>query len=143
MTIASDPNVNTQVQLVSGGQGLVVKSGGTLKFEQGGVLIESVADALTAHAGGGQANALPLPALINRVTTVATIADSVLLPLAAGVVGVTITVINAATNSLQVFAPSPDTINGVATGTGVAVGGGKTASFFTTVAGAWHMQLSA
>lgn len=106
------------------------------------IVAESAADALTAHAGGGQASALQLTAAINRVTTVASAADSVKLPLA--VAGISITVINAAaSNSMQVFGTSPDTINGVATGTGVALVAGKTATFFTTIAGAWHMQLSA
>lgn len=100
------------------------------------------ADAVAARAGGGQANATQLNARINRVTTVATAADSVKLPVSAP--GETVTVINAhATNALQVFGTSPDTINGIATGTGVSVPAGKTAEFFCVTAGAWHMQLGA
>lgn len=122
---------------------LNINAGGVLQVEAGGMILESVGEGLTAHASGGQANALPLVALINRITTVANIADSVALPLSTGLTGATIVVINATTTSLQVFGVSPDTINGVATGTGVALAGGKTASFYTTLAGTWHMQLSA
>lgn len=99
----------------------------------------SFANALTAHAGGGQAGATPLTACINRVTTVATIGDSGLLPASAG--GMQITVNNAAANSMNVFPAGADTINGVTTG--FAVAGGKTATFFCAVAGAWHALLSA
>jgi hypothetical protein len=107
----------------------------------GSLMTESAADALTAHPGGGQTSALQLTAAINRVTTVATVADSV--KLMATAPGLSIVVINAASNAVQVFGTSPDTINGVATGTGVSLAAGKTATFFCTVAGAWHQQLSA
>ena len=43
---------------------------------------ESVSGSLTAYAGGGQTNGTALTAYINRVTTVATAADSVKLPAA-------------------------------------------------------------
>lgn len=106
-----------------------------------GPIYHTVADGLTAHAGGGQVSALQLSASINTVSTVATAADSVKLPSA--VPGLKITVTNASANSMQVFGVSPDTINGVATGTGVALAAGKTATYFSTVDGAWHALLSA
>lgn len=56
---------------------------------------------LTAHAGGGNANALLLTSWMNTVTTVATAADSVMLPPGYG--GAEIVVINHGANSLQVF----------------------------------------
>lgn len=115
---------------------------GTGQGYAAGLMTESAADALTAHAGGGQASALQLTASINRVTTVGTAADSVKLPISAP--GLSVVVINAAAvNAMQVFGTSPDTINGVATGTGVSLAAGKTATYFCTVAGAWHQQLSA
>jgi hypothetical protein len=101
----------------------------------------SSTDGLTAHAGGTQAAALLLTTAINRVTTVASVADSIKLPASAP--GMQITAINAATNSMQVYGSGTDTINAVATATGVAVPGGKTANFYCTLAGAWHMLLSA
>lgn len=101
--------------------------------------------ALTAHAGGGQTNALALTSLYNEITTVGTAADSVKLPLAA--VGLAIVVANAAaSNSMQVFGAGTDTINNVATGTGVAQAAGKSAVYYCTAAapaGNWYRVLSA
>ena len=98
---------------------------------------------LTATAGGGRANALPLTAGINRVSTVATAADSVALPPAYG--GQVVIVVNAAaTNAMQVFAAvgTSDTINGVAAATGISLAAGK-ADSFVSVPGAWYGNLSA
>jgi hypothetical protein len=104
----------------------------------------SYTNSITAHAGGGQASATQLTTELNRITTVASSADSVALPLAAP--GLQITVTNAAaTNPCQVFAKngSSDTINGTAGATGVSLAAGKTATYFSTVAGVWHQLLSA
>lgn len=101
-------------------------------------------DGLTAHAGGGQANALALTAAINRVATVATAADSVALPPAVG--GQIVIVSNsAASNAMQVFAANgtSDTINATAGSTGISVAAGKGIIFFSAVAGRWHGVLSA
>jgi hypothetical protein len=112
--------------------------------------IYQVATGLTAHAGGGQTSALVLTAPVNVVSTVGTAADSVALPPA--VAGMKVTVVNsAATNSMQVFGSGTDTINGIATGTGVAQAAGKTADYYCAVsssiqnatAGAWFRLLSA
>jgi len=75
--------------------------------------------AITAYAGGGQANATPLKkkCSFHDVTVVATAADSILLPLA--MVGESHFVKNSAALAMQVFATSPSTIDSVATGTGV------------------------
>lgn len=108
----------------------------------GGNVVRTAASAITAFAGGGKASATPLTAVVNHVTTVATAADSVLLP--AAVVGAEIVVINgAASNSMQVFGAGTDTINDVATGTGVAHAAGKTATYYCPVAGKWYRNLSA
>lgn len=62
---------------------------------------------LTARPGGGAALATQLPAGVNRVETVATAADSVILPSATP--GAICWVINATATSMQVFAqPSND-----------------------------------
>lgn len=79
---------------------------------------------IVAAVGGGQTNATPLLAQNNEVSNVATAADSVLLP--AWAPGLVITVNNLTSTSLQVFGRAPDTINTVATGTGVAQGQGIT-----------------
>jgi hypothetical protein len=110
------------------------------------VALGSTATGLTAHAGGGQGSALALTKAVNVVSTVATAADSVKLP-APSFVGQRVTVINAAaTNSMQVFGSGTDTINGVATATGVAQAAGKSADYIATSTGtaaAWFRILSA
>src|SRR5581483_3206683 len=83
-----------------------------------GQLIESSLDSITAFAGGGQSSATQLNNEINRVTTVATIGDSVQLPQVKA--GLSIAVINSGANACQVFGNGTDTINGVASGTGVS-----------------------
>lgn len=102
----------------------------------------SFTDALTAHAGGGQAAALQLTTVMNRVTTVATAADSVRLPASAG--GMQITVINAAAaNALNVFPATGDQINVLGANNAFSLAAGKVATFYCTVAGQWHSILSA
>jgi hypothetical protein len=102
---------------------------------------QSYTNAMTAFAGGGQASATMLATVLNRLTTVATINDSVRLPTA--VAGMTVTVLNASPNSANVFPATGDAINAGAANAAFAVAGGKTATFFTTIAGFWHSMLSA
>jgi len=100
-----------------------------------GVTFDSVQTATTAHAGGGQTNATQLSATLNNVTVAATAADSVkLLPSA---LGLTQTVTNNGANAIQIFGTSPDTINGVATGTGISLPAGATAKFTVYALGNW------
>lgn len=99
---------------------------------------------ITAHAGGGQADAYQLTATANRIATVATAADSVKLPLAEA--GAKVYVRNAGANSAQVFGAGTDTINGVATATGVALAAGKNGAYIcvkSAPAGDWMLILSA
>lgn len=109
----------------------------------------SVVNGITAHAGGGQANATALTATINRVTTVGTAADSVVLPPAKH--GMQLTVINAAAaNSMNMFAASQtqggvsggDTMNTTQNGS-FAIAAGKTALAVCAVDGTWHTVLTA
>jgi len=104
--------------------------------------LSTTADALTATPSGTQSTSLLLTAGINRVATVASANDGVKLPPA--IAGTTVVVINgAAVNSMQVFGTSPDTINDVATATGVAQAAGKSGIFSCPVAGKWYRNLSA
>lgn len=98
---------------------------------------------ITARAGGGQANAVPLNAGINRITTCATAADSVALPKATG--GQIISVYNGGAAATQVFAAagSTDTINAVAGSTGVSLAAAKGAFFCSSAPGSWFWNLSA
>jgi hypothetical protein len=105
-----------------------------------GLVIESYADALTAHSGGTQAAALQLAAMTNRITTVAAPGDSVALP--AAVPGLRVTVINDGANSMQVFGSGTDTINGIATATGIAQAVKAVVTYSCTAAGLWEANLA-
>lgn len=103
-----------------------------------GLLTESAATGITAFATGGQTSATALTAELNRVTTVATAADSVKLP--ASSPGLTILVENAGANAMQVFGAGTDTINGVATATGVSQMVGSVVLYTCYTAGAWFTE---
>lgn len=106
--------------------------------------LAGIEDGLTAAAGGTQAAALALSATksVHRVSTVATAADSVKLP--AATAGQVHFVMNsAAANSMQVFGSGTDTINDVATATGVAQAAGKGALYVCVSAGKWYRALGA
>lgn len=110
--------------------------------------IQLATTAITAHAGGGQTAATQLNAGYNVVSTVVTAADSVKLP--PSLPGLTVTVANTtAATSMQVFGSGIDTISGIATATGVAQAGAKTATYIAdsqgtaTVAANWTRVLSA
>ncbi len=91
---------------------------------------------ITAHAGGGQADATPLTAQTNVIGTCATATDSVVLP-AAAPVGAAVFVRNDGSKAAQVFAVDPGTINAVATGTGVALNAGASATYRIVAADTW------
>ena len=102
----------------------------------------SYINGLTALAGGGQTGATKLSATFNRITTVATAADSVILPSAAP--GLTITVKNAAAaNSTNVYPAVGDAINALAANAAYALAAGKAVQFTSYVAGIWDTILSA
>src|SRR5581483_560268 len=102
---------------------------------QVGLLQESSADNITAFAGGGQANATPLSNEINRVTTVATAGDSVMLPVSFP--GLSIAVINAGANACQVYGNGTDSINGVSAATGVSQMPSSATLYMCATAGSW------
>lgn len=107
-----------------------------------GRVSKSVLNALTAKAGGGQSGATLCTADVNRFTTVATAADSALLP--AALPGVEVTVINAAAaNSMNVFPGTGDAINALAANTALAVAANKHVVFTCAVAGVWNSNLTA
>lgn len=100
------------------------------EFSIGG---QASAAGLVAKASGTQANGTPITTSISSFGTVATGGDSAVLPIA--VQGAVYLVENIGAASMQVYgsATSLDTINGVATATGVAVANAKRALFFVTV----------
>lgn len=120
--------------------GLPLEAASAIKALEAGLNISSV-DALTARAGGGQALGTALTEAFNRVTTVATIADSVKLPAAKA--GMWVVAINAAANSMNVFPSTGETINAGAADAAFAVAGGKTVLFVCANNGKWYGILSA
>lgn len=104
-----------------------------------GVALAGIETGLTAHSGGGQGSALALSATktVHNVTTVAAGNDSVALPAATGSGAVHVVMNSAAANSCQVYGAGTDTINGVATATGVALAAGKAGLYVDYAAGTW------
>jgi hypothetical protein len=99
----------------------------------------SFTNGITAAAGGGQARAVPLASMMNRVATVATQGDSVKLPASAA--GLAIIVINRGANAMQVYGSGTDTINGIAAATGISQGINTTAVYTCNVAGNWEVPI--
>ena len=95
----------------------------------------SFTDSLTANAAGTQGAATLMPSCLNRITTVAAAGNSVKLPASAA--GMTIIATNSGANPMQVYGTSPDTINGVATATGVSQMQNSVVTYTCTTAGAW------
>lgn len=98
-------------------------------------LVGSLATGITAKAGGTQAGTL-LTAANNFISVCATAADSVVLP-AAAPVGAPVYVRNDGAKAAQVFAVTPGTVDGAATGTGVVLNAAASATFRQSVAGTW------
>ena len=93
-------------------------------------------DSIVASTTQTQAGAYQLTAPLSRVITSATAGNAVALPKA--LVGLNYLVINdAAANAIQVYGTSPDTINGVATATGISQPAGTAYQYTCTTAGAW------
>lgn len=114
----------------------------TSALKAGFTLLNTANDALTALAGGAQVGATALTAGINRVTTVASAADSVILPLATP--GLEVVVINAAAaNAMNVFPAVGDLINALSANTAISVVANKTMRFHCAVAGKWNTILTA
>lgn len=107
-----------------------------------GYFYQSAANALTAHAGGGQGSALQLAKGINRVTVVATAGDSVKLPVS--VAGMQVVVINAdSADSMDCFPSSGESINALSADTALAIAANKTVIFNCAVAGIWNSVVTA
>ncbi len=93
-------------------------------------------DGITATAGGGKTNAFQLTTRINRVTVAATAGDSI--KLNANSLGKIVIVTNDTANPIQVFGNGTDTINDVATATGISQGALTTTVYFSPLAGKWY-----
>jgi hypothetical protein len=98
--------------------------------------VQSVSLAITAHSGGGQANAVPITTKVAYVTTVAADHDSVVLP--AAVVGLSITILNEGAHILDVYGNGTDTINAIAASSPLSLASPKTCILTCPVAGKWY-----
>ena len=105
----------------------------------------AIEDTITAAAGGTQAGALALSSTktVHNITTVASAADSTKLPLATGSGAIHWVKNSAAANSTQLFGSGTDTIDGVATATGVAIAAGKSRICVDIASGKWVSILGA
>lgn len=97
--------------------------------------VDATDTALTATASGTKLTAIVLTKGISRLAVVATAADSVLLPPAK--VGINVLVINDGAAAAQVFGAGTDTIDGVATATGVVLTNAKRCIYSCYTDGAW------
>lgn len=101
-----------------------------------------VENTVTAFAGGGQGSATALTATtkFHRVSTCATAGDSVKFP--TSVANDWHLLINDGATSCQMFGAGTDTIDGVATATGVALPAGHRALLSCTAAGNWNSMIA-
>ncbi|AIB51786.1 hypothetical protein E24_00084 [Faustovirus] len=93
---------------------------------------------ITAFAGGGQGSATQLTTVTNIVTTVATIADSIKLPLAADWLGDMIIVKNNGANSLNLFPGTGDSINALGANNPLAVAAAGMVQLVAVGATSWQ-----
>jgi hypothetical protein len=101
-------------------------------------------DGIVAHAGGTQAAAYPLQEGVNRVVTVGTAADSVVLPSTQEEQGLLVVVINAAAaNAMNVYPAVGDQINILGVNAAMSVAVNKCVMYWCTGPGKWHSVLTA
>ncbi len=103
--------------------------------------VQGAQTGVTAGATQTQAGATAVTGPIINVSTVATAGHGIRLP--AALAGRVLYVANPTANSVQIYGAGTDTINAVATATGVAQAAGKHAVFFCAVDGTWNRVLSA
>lgn len=101
----------------------------------------STANGIVADTNANQANATPLPAAWNRITTNGAANGAVKLP--AALPGTLIRVTNTVANSANVYPQSGEAITGGAANAAFALAANKTAEFSCAVAGQWDAVLTA
>lgn len=147
LTVTSGVQAQTALANAAAGAGIAQPTGGLSQIDylswvvaellknSGGGTAQSVANAITAFATGGQTSATALVAPISRVTVCATIGDSVKLPVSSA--GASMVVINDGAAGLDVFPATGDVINALAANTAIRVLNGSRVAFYCTVAGTW------
>ncbi len=111
---------------------------GNVPLQLGDFLLESSQDNITATAGGGQAGAFQIQSQTTRISTVATIGDSVQLPPSAP--GLELLVINHGANSMQVYGNGADTIDDLGAQVGVSQMAQSLVIFTCASAGKWYTE---
>lgn len=115
---------------------------GDLITELSQMRLNNSTNGITAKVNGGKSGATQLSNGVNNITVVNTANDSALLPIADGK-SIVIVINSDSADSVQIFGQGTDTINGIATGTGVAQAHGITALYVSPVKGQWFRLLSA
>lgn len=106
-----------------------------------GLPLQQTVSGVTAHSGGGQANAVAITAQQTQVSTVAADHDSVILPPSAA--GMLLLVANAGAHILDIYAHASETINAIAALSPISPAAGKNILFFCPIAGNWYGILTA
>lgn len=127
------------LEIVDKASGAVVLA---FRKDDGSLLALSSANALTASTSSDQAGGTPVTAQVNRVTTVGTAGDSLLLP--AALAGTVLIVKNGhATNSIDMFPATGEVINALSANAAYALAATKAAVLFCSVDGRWDTILTA
>lgn len=111
---------------------------GNIPLQLGDFLLESSQDNIIATAGGGQAAAFQINSQTARITTVATIGDSIMLPPSAP--GLELLVINHGANAMQVFGTGADTVDDQVATAGVSQMAGSLVIYSCATAGSWYTE---
>ncbi len=111
---------------------------GNVAMQPGDFWLECFQDNITATASGTQATAFQLTTQTSRITTVATAADSVMLP--PSLPGMELMVINHGANAMQVYGNGVDTIDDVATATGVSQMANSLVIYTCVTSGSWYSE---
>lgn len=91
---------------------------------------------ITAHAGGTKASARVLTKTVNHVGTCATAGDSLLLPPAKA--GEFVVIAQMGAKDAQVYGQGSDTIDDVATATGITQNAGLVLTYWCPIDGKWY-----
>lgn len=114
---------------------------GNIPLQSNDYLLESVQDGITANAGGGQTNAFQITTQTARITTVATVGDSIQLPPA--VPGLEMLLINHGANAMQVYGnygTGVDVIDDQAFGSGVSQMASSLVIYTCSLSGKWYTE---
>ena len=109
-----------------------------LPLQLGDFFLESAQDNITATAGGSKAAAFQINSQTSRITTVASIGDSVQLPSATP--GLELIVINHGANSMQVFGNAADSLDDQSPFLGVSQMANSMVIFTCVTAGSWYTE---